>query len=444
MNGADFKRIEDIKKKHPRKRVLQKNLSAQVESKKEQPKKGRWLKYIPFAMLGFSLFAKKADAQTPQKAPTQTVVKKAGQPVKADTTYFYNTSSMYNEIMNMAVEEVLENPDFVKDVANDAKFIAEISKNPEIIADICEKAGMNTIGNFDISGFDWTPGYLQALKGGKNANTLIKNINLVRNGNPDGRSCLGAVNNALNKIDAACYVSTVHQAIPMLLSNPNLVNLENVPYDCYIFLPNGTVGAQDENPVYPKVVTGHIWLKQNVNGVAEQVYGPEHRPVPEDSMRNRRNDTWYGDAYVFAPADNIVTRGNNNNAPTKDAPKAEDLLLVLMSQKRYKGDIKEMLIMLGEKDPQTLAVLYIEHSNLKNMYGLDQIAKPSKTTKTAKVTKEQSNKQHIDENTKEDKGDSVKQHLTRADKPLKAPSDKSKLLKARDIAALISDRNNRV
>lgn len=471
MNKADLKRIEKIKKSLSKRRAQKKQSVSVAEKKKqlleekrkqqllkqkkqkqakkqkeqeqeqknkEQPKKRRWLKYIPFAMLGFSLFAKKADAQavkTQQKAPTETVTHTTNPTTKPDTIRFNDAVSVRNEILNMAVDDLLANPDFVERAANDKQFIENITKNPELMADLIEKTGMNTLGNFDLKGFKWTAGYLKALKEGKDADILMKNLKSVRDNNKDGQSCLGAVNKATSKVGAACYVHYVYQAIPMLQANPKLAEAEGLDYSDYPFLPNGTIGTQDQNP-NDKSVTGHIWLKAYINGLAEQVYGPKHRAVPSDNVRNHRDGTRYGDPHIFLFLSNIVTRGddkdNEKRFPENDI-KTENLLLALIEQKRFIA-VNDMLVLLGEMDPQTLAILYIEHTNLKKQYALDQLPEETKTSENVKVTKEKSTKQINPENLYDEVGAEDIDIVENARQINKAPRDKSKPLTAKEAA----------
>ena len=484
MSKIDLKRIEKIKKSLSKRRAQKKQSVSvaekkkqlleekrkqqllrqqkknqekkklvQVEKKKEQPKKRRWLKYIPFAMLGFSFFAKKSDAQsvkTQHKAPTETVTNINIQPTKPDTIRFNDAVSMRNEIMNMAVDDLLATHDFLERVSTDKQFIETITNNPELMADLIEKTGMNTLENFDLKGFEWTAGCLKALKEGKDADILMKNLKWVRNGNKDGRSCLHAVNLAMDKIGAGCHVHYVYQAIPMLQANPRLVEAEGLDYSDYPFLPNGSIGTQDKNPK-DKRVTGHIWLKAYVDGVAEQVYGPRHRPVPKDNVRNHSDGTKYGKARVFFPKNNIVTRGkdkdNEKRFPENDI-KTEDLLLILAAQKRFIA-VNDMLVLLGEMDPQTLTILYIENTGLKKQYGLDQIPEEIKTSQNVKAVKDVKPKQlypgdlqYASVNSQQN-AEEVASTVDKA--PRKAPRNRADALNARDVAKWFRRNNaNRV
>ncbi len=484
MSKIDLKRIEKIKKSLSKRRAQKKQSVSvaekkkqlleekrkqqllrqqkknqekkklvQVEKKKEQPKKRRWLKYIPFAMLGFSFFAKKSDAQsvkTQNKAPTETVTNINIQPTKPDTIRFNDAVSMRNEIMNMAVDDLLATHDFLERVSTDKQFIETITNNPELMADLIEKTGMNTLGNFDMKGFKWTAGYLKALKEGKDADILMKNLKLVRNGNKDGSSCLHAVNLALDKIGAGCHVHYVYQAIPMLQANPIFTEAEGLDFSDYAYTPDGTTFARDKND-HDKRVTGHIFLKAYINGLAEEVYGPKHLPLPKDNHRNYSDNTFYGKDHIFLLNSNIVTRGddkdNEKRFPENDI-KTENLLLTLIEQKRFLA-VNDMLVLLGEMDPQTLAILYIENTGLKKQYGLDQIPEEIKTSQNVKAVKDVKPKQlypgdlqYASVNSQQN-AEEVASTVDKA--PRKAPRNRADALNARDVAKWFRRNNaNRV
>ncbi len=378
--------------------------------------------------------AGKAHAQSQsnntQKANVTTVTKTNNQNMKPDTLRLSDASTMYNEIMNMAVEELLENPNFVEDAANDSKFVAEISKNPEIIAQLMQQTGMNTLNNFNFQGFEWTAEYLQDMKNdGKMSKTLKKNMYKVDRENTDGVHCLSAVKAGLRTIGFDCPATSPYQMPSYMDKSDKFVKIDlHNNYGLLYNVDDCSIILQNRNVKDSRVKHGHscfAWTDKNGNRVQKcGLNGPKGYPTSD----RRNTNTSYDGFWCYVPSDGHVS-GN--------------LLVELIKEGRVTIKASDLI---KSADPEVIARLYIENTNLKNMYGLDQIAKPSKATKTAKVTKAQSNTQTIDKNSKDDKNDSTKQHLAKADKPLKAPSDKSKLLKAKDIAALIRDRNrsNRV
>jgi len=383
--------------------------------------------------------AGKAHAQSQsnntQKANVTTVTKTNNQNMKPDTLRLSAASTMYNEIMNMAVEELLENPNFVEDAANDSKFIAEISKNPEIVAQLMQQTGMNTINHFNLKGFEWTAEYLQDMKNdGSVSKKIQKNIPKYGYKNSDGHHCAAFVFEVIRASTGFHPgVQYAYQAANVLAKNPNFVEIDiHGNYELLKFCDNYTIFVQNRNEKDLKhVYAGHTGIVRTENSVKGQTSGNNGpTKLPTDNRRN--SYSFYGDG-----EDGLRT------FVSSDGHTYGDLLLTLVEEGRATIKVVDMVKLA---DPEVIARLYIENTNLKTMYGLDQIAKPSKATKTAKVTKAQSNTQTIDKDSKDDKNDSTKQHLAKADKPLKAPSDKSKLLKAKDIAALIRDRNrsNRV
>ncbi len=375
----------------------------------------------------------KAHAQSQvkdaQKPKVETVTRTNNQSMKADTIRLQDASSMYNEILNMAVDEVLENPNFVEDAANDAQFIENISKNPQLMADLLEKTGMNTLNNFNFKGFEWTAENLQEMKNdGKMSQTLRKNMYRVDRENTDGVHCLSAVKAGLRTIGFDCPAGSPYQMPAYMDKSDKFVKVElhnnyNLLYnvdDCSIIL-------QNRNVKDARVKHGHscfAWTDKTGNRVQKcGLNGPKGYPTSD----RRNTSTFYDGFWCYVPSDGHAY-GN--------------LLVKLVEQGRVSVVTAEIIKQL---DSEELARLYVENSNLKEMYGLSKIAK-GKVTKTAKATKEQSNNQlNIKDNTNKNATAAAHQ-LAKADRTAKAPKDKDKLLKAKDFAALMRARNtnNRV
>ena len=271
-----------------------------AEEKKETKEvESRWKRWGKRAALwgaitlNVLLKGKDVKAQTPvvkdakQQNSEVSVTPKS---TKADTIVFGSALSKDEMLLNQAV--------------------ADLSDNPEFVASLLEENGLNTLNNFNFKGMNLSTEEIQCIKNdGPMSLKMKKNKGKFSYLNNDGSHCaayaFAVINNAAGFHPGVSYA---YQAANVLANKPSFTEIPTGDdYGNLSSFDDMTVVVQDRNEKDLKhVYAGHILLIETRDGVKAQDSGKNGpKGLPKDTRRNSYSH--YGKRLrAFVPSDGHV------------------------------------------------------------------------------------------------------------------------------------------